>query len=225
MLEKKCQKIVMNNNEPIDEQYKIARYEDQFSLLTRSVRRNLLVVSSILIALTTEGIRFKSLFGIDIENSLSSKLVTGAISLIVLYELITFFVYALIDHRMWLSKQDIIISSYSYESIKNVVEILEPINISTNNESLFGPRIDLVDSNGDLYTNQINGLKSVIEDARNAINQYNNKLEKLRISIEITNYIQLCRIYLLDWAIPILISVLSLYRSYESVCIFVVQLI
>jgi hypothetical protein len=212
-------------NEQINEtvrEYKIEIYKDQFSILTRAVRRNLLIVSSILIILTVEGIEFKSLFGMDLENLLSSKLAIGAMALVVFYELVTFLIYALIDHRMWLSKVDSIIHSYLEKSIENLLTKLSPIGSPIEPSPIFnGPENDLREDLEATYHDQLERFKSVTNEAKNEIMQYNDNLKSLNNRIKRTNYIQFGRIYLIDWFSPILISLVSLYRSEEYVYQFV----
>ena len=200
--------------------FNIEKLSDQFTGSTRVVRRNLLIASSIAIALSVDGIKFGTLFGIDLKDITSSQLAIGAIALIALYELISFIVYATIDHRSWVLKANSITHNFQADKLNKIREFTSGMV-----GQLASFRTELNTQYGESVVDATKRLDSVIDEIKNKSNEeiisYAKAVSDLNKHIKIDNYAQLGRIYLLDWGVPIFLGVLSFHRNKGSIWAFV----
>ncbi|MCK5831495.1 MAG: hypothetical protein KAH20_14465 [Methylococcales bacterium] len=209
----------------IVKKYRMKVLDDQFSSVTRAVRRNLLVVSPVVILLTVPGIKFNTFIGIDLKEILSNKLAIGALSIVIIYELITFIIYALIDHRQWSSRANLDILEYLDKTINSFVEGVNPI----------GKVIPLLPAFDDPANPEKENIEVMVAEALDSFNRvknettevivmHNKRVSDLSNDIKNTNYLQLFRIYLIDWLVPVLIAIYTLIRSKEHILEFLCTL-
>ncbi|GHB71344.1 hypothetical protein GCM10008107_21110 [Psychrosphaera saromensis] len=200
------------------ERYKVEKLNDQFTQTTRTVRRNLLIASSIAIALSVEGMKFKSFFGIDFTDQATAVLAIGAISLIAFYEFFSFLTYGVIDHRSWVLKANSIFYSHSDYNHIDIRKKLQSI------DDQLGYIRGKMSSDDDSVVNAIKSQAGVIDrvviDVESNITTFLKDLAKFRSQMNALNYMQLGRIYLLDWGVPLFMGFFSFYVNLESMKIF-----
>ena len=202
--------------------YKIKILDDQFSSVTRAVRRNLLIISSIVILLTVKGVKFNTLFGIDLKELLSNKLAIGAISLVIIYELLTFITYAIIDHRQWSSKAKLDFLEYSNKTIDSYfMNGISPLGQPIIHMPVFDdPNHPDKENHEAAFQMELGQFKNVISQSKDIIDQYNEQLDRILSDVNKTNYLQLFRIYIIDWSFPIFAGIFALMRSQEYILKF-----
>jgi hypothetical protein len=100
----------------------IRKLRDQFSDSTRTVRRNLLIASSIGIVLSAHALKLTDVFGIDLKDPATASIAVGAISLVAAYELLSFVTYAAIDHMAWRLNARSVVHNTQGDRLKEVVE-------------------------------------------------------------------------------------------------------
>ncbi|GAW95160.1 MULTISPECIES: hypothetical protein [Colwellia] len=199
-------------------QFKIEKLSDQFTGSTRTVRRNLLIAASIGIALSVDGIKFGTFFGIDFKDATTSKLAIGAIAVIALYELISFIVYAAIDHRSWVLKANSILHSSAASVLNDVSKYTRQVQDQLG--YIRGKMTSDDDSVVEAIKSQAGVIDGIVNKANDEITNYVNSLNQLKSQIKIVNFAQLGRIYLIDWGIPVFMGGLSLYRNHDSILEF-----
>lgn len=199
--------------------FNIEKLSDQFTGTTRAVRRNLLIVSAIAIALSVDGIKFGTLFGIDLKDVTSSNLAIGAIALIALYEFVSFLIYAAIDHRSWALKANSTLHKFSAEVLnkisshtKETMEQLGYIRGKMSSDS---------DSVVNAIKSQAGVIDKIVDNANGEVERYAQEVENLKRQMSIVNYAQLGRIYILDWGVPIFMGSLCFYRNSGSIWSFI----
>jgi hypothetical protein len=198
-------------------EYNIKTYKDQFTQVTRAVRRNLLIVSSLVILLTIKGISINPTFGLDF----SSNLAKGAIAIVVIYELITFFIYAIIDYRIWIAEKNTTLLKFKEKTIDKYLLKLEPIGHPIPHLPVFlDPENPDKEDFEVAFHEQLDQFKIVTDNAKNTTKKYNDELKSLFNSIKKTNYLQFFRIYIVDWLLPIFIAIFALSRSKEYIVSF-----
>ena len=199
-------------------QFEIEKLSDQFTGSTRAVRRNLLIAASIGIALSIDGIKFGTFFGIDFKDATTSNLAIGAIAIIALYELISFIVYAAIDHRSWVLKANSILHSSAASVLNDVSKHTKQVQDQLGH--IRGKMTSDDDSVVAAIKSQAGVIDEIVNKANEEITNYVNSLNQLKSQIRIVNFSQLGRIYLIDWGIPVFMGGLSLYRNHDSILSF-----
>lgn len=132
--------------------YKLSKVKDQFTDTTRIVRRNLLIASSLTIIFIMIGsdTNIDSIFGIKLKDNISIFIPIGALSIIVIYELITFLVYALIDFKSWIINKNEITYQFMNIEINPLIETLNKyidlINIKYEKINNFKPSPNIIQS-------------------------------------------------------------------------------
>jgi hypothetical protein len=198
--------------------FKIEKLSDQFTGSTRTVRRNLLIAASIGIALSIDVIKFGTFFGIDFKDATTSNLAIGAIAIIALYELISFIVYAAIDHRSWVLKANSILHSSAASVLNDVSKHTRQVQDQLG--YIRGKMTSDDDSVVAAIKSQAGVIDGIVNKANEEITNYVNSLNQLKSQIRIVNFAQLGRIYLIDWGIPVFMGGLSLYRNHDSILAF-----
>jgi len=194
-------------------EYRISENEDQLSQTTRAIRRNLLIVSSLVILLTTEKITIQPTFGLD----LSSPEAKGAIAIVVLYKLITFLVCFTIDYRSWNAKKKITKHTFKEKNIANYLT-----NLTLLDQSIQFANEPISSNNTEKTLLKKHSLKiaSLIQSSQERTEQYNSELQKFSKSIENTNILQSIRIWILDLCLPVAVALPALYRSVGDISVF-----
>ncbi|EIO4107098.1 hypothetical protein CRN32_10925 [Vibrio vulnificus] len=200
-------------------EFSVEKLSDQFSGTTRTVRRNLLVASSIAIALSVDGIKFGSLFGINLSDNVSSSLAIGAISLIALYELISFIVYGIIDHRSWVIKANSIIHKFQADTLNKISEHTRQTKDQLG--YIRGKMTSDDDSVVDAIKSQSGVIDAIVIKADDEITKYVDSVDKLKTRMRVVNWLQLGRIYVVDWGVPLFLGMLSVYNNHVSMLSFV----
>ena len=104
-------------------------YKDILSETTRKIRRKLLLVSFITLFVVLDEITIKSFMGLGVNQSVTPEQITSivesALSVIILYLIITFGVFVRVDHQQWNTAKDL-------TKIMNVHRLLGDINYKMN---------------------------------------------------------------------------------------------
>lgn len=193
--------------------------KDQFTGTTRAVRRNLLISASLAMLISIDGIKLGNVLGIDLSNMVSFALAKGAITLVVLYELVSFIAYAWIDHASWKIKSKALIHSYALQLIADIKE-----NTRQVSDQLKYIRYKMTsddDSVIEAIKSQSGVMDRVVNTSVAAIEKYDAEFRALKIRTQAFNAIQWVRIYLLDWAIPLVVGIVALHRNSQQLIGFI----
>lgn len=199
-------------HEAIDEAT-IENLKDQFSGTTRVVRRNLLIAASLAILLSVDGIKLGNVLGIDLSSLVSAELAKGAISAVVIYELISFVVYAWIDQAGWQIKRKSVLHTYAKKSIDGIQANTKQVADQLNYVRSMMTSDDYSVVNA--IKSQSGVMDKVVNSAMDAMESYNTDFAVLRGHVQNLNIVQWSRIYFLDWGIPLIVSSLAIYRNLQ----------
>lgn len=192
----------------------VRRLNDQFSGTTRAVRRNLLIAASIGIVLSAHTLKLTDVFGIDLKDSATASIAIGAISLIAAYELLSFVTYAAIDHMAWRLNSHSIIHRTQGDRLRDISE-----HTHSTMDQLRYIRNKMAsdeDSVVDAIKSQSGVIDRICSEAEQAINEYKSDIANLRAGAQRHNYTQLFRIYVVDWAIPLMVGIICMTRNWYS---------
>ena len=144
-------------------------YKDILSDTTRKIRRNLLLVSFVTLFIVLDEVVIKSFMGVGLSQSVTPEKLTpiieSALSILILYLWLSFFVYARVDHQQWKTAKDLtkVISSHRLlgDIDYKLNDILHRISLYENRES----QSDINSPNGNpLLENNTNELRVLVKD-------------------------------------------------------------
>lgn len=181
--------------EAIENKYE--KLKDQFTTPTRNVRRNLLVSASLSIIMLVVGTKIDSIFGVKFKEEVPIYIPIGALSVVVLYEFISFISYAFTDYTSWKLKP--YEKTYIFTE-KRLAEITGDLKSSINNLNLqnieglndvtptkfvefkiestpYGPLIDPVIFHEELQSGINNGTSTIHPSHRDIEEKFRSEIE------------------------------------------------
>ncbi|WP_236174842.1 hypothetical protein [Pseudomonas pseudonitroreducens] len=200
-------------NDSVNELH-VRKLNDQFSGATRAVRRNLIISASIGIVLSAHTLKLTDVFGIDMRDSATASIAIGAVALIAAYELLSFMAYAVIDHMSWRLNAHSVIHRTQFDRLRDIAEHTR----RTMDQLLHirGKMTSDDDSVVDAIKSQSGVIDGICSKADLVVSTYEKDIAHLKARVKAHNYVQLFRVYAIDWAIPLVVGVTCMVRNWHS---------
>jgi hypothetical protein len=187
-----------------------SQLEDQFSPATRTVRRNLLIASSIALLLGLPGITLGEFVGIDLSGPNASSLAVGAVAAIAAFELVSFVTYALIDHSRWRIEP----GATRVNAHEELLRRMENYIVETR---LFGAEMHEVGFKAPMGSRELDRLSAVLDEFETAILNYRAEVRSFHSRLYVGNLLQIARTYLLDWGVPLALGALCFCMNWGEI--------
>jgi hypothetical protein len=186
---------------------KSSQLRDQFSDMTRTVRRNMLIAASIAVLLSLPGFEVENFLGIHVARE-APQLAIGAVALIATYEYISFVIYGLIDHRRWRVEPSSILLNAEW----NALETMQ-INRSAVTHEVAAIKRDvervlkLSLGNAEMVLRElVDRFEAMVSVQGEELEAYQLGLKEHEVQLRHHDRLQLFRIYAVDWAMPLIVG-------------------
>jgi hypothetical protein len=215
-------------------------FKDILSDTTRKIRRNLLLVSFITLFVVLDEVIIKSFMGVGLDESLSPEQLTpiieSALSVIILYLMITFGVYARVDHQQWWSAIKLTKAmnahrllgdiDYKLNDLLHRVSLYEEdrdsqsrIDDGTFNPVLENDKHDLSKLIKGFFYQTLDGEEVFTEDVKR-LKVDQNQINDIFSEYRNLSYDQKFKYWLVDLGIPVTLSFLAFSKVWHGLVLF-----
>jgi len=191
--------------------YNNKRLEDQFSDRTRVVRRNLLLLISMVLFLSFPDIKFGNFLWLNLSKPEYVDIARGTVTIAMALELIVFISYGITDFLNWNTKKYIEVYKYYTQHTKQLFDY----------ERLADKHLsDVTDTSISLTPDDIQKQEKTSNDFRETISKVLKHDTEARYilgkKLTMFNGVLWVRIFIIDWLIPLSGAFMGLKLNYES---------
>jgi hypothetical protein len=137
-------------------------------------------------------------------------LAVGAVAAVAAFELISFVVYAMIDHSRWRIEP----AATRVNAHEEVLRRMEDYIVETR---LFGAEMHDIGFRGPMGSKELDRLSRVLDEFEAGILKYRAEVGSFHARLYIGNILQIARTYLLDWGVPLALGVLCFCMNWGEI--------
>ncbi len=208
MTSKDIRSEIFSNRERITPERVIL--EDPLSDLTRRVRRNLLVASSVGIIVGVTNMRIQNFVFFVPNEQVSVEFTSGAFCVIVIYLLLAFCLYLYQDVAVWKTREAF---SFSYSVGANYQNLIKTLNEFKDTAE----RLSRADKKGELDEKDYKRLKLALSRAESACKEH----EKAVGALKKLRRVKWLGFHFVDITLPLIVACLALFFLGGGIPMFV----